>query len=63
MITEYCQIINDLPMLVTDILGKLVDMLKVETNFKSYYTQTDHYSRQIIIIFTLFSFLMLALVN
>lgn len=28
MITEYCQIINDLPMLVTDILGKLVDMLK-----------------------------------
>ena len=29
MVTEYCQTADDLPMLITDILGRLVDLLKV----------------------------------
>ncbi len=29
MISDYCQIVNDLPNLVTDILTRLVDMIKV----------------------------------
>ena len=29
MITEYCSCADDLPMLVTDILNKLIDLLKV----------------------------------
>lgn len=29
MITDYCQTADDLPMLVTDTLGKLVELLKV----------------------------------
>ena len=29
MVMEYCQCTDDLPMLVTEVLGKLVDMMKV----------------------------------
>ena len=29
MVTEYCQCADDLPMLITDVMGRLVDMLKV----------------------------------
>ena len=29
MVTDYCQTADDLPMLITDILGRLVDLLKV----------------------------------
>ena len=29
MITEYCNCADDLPMLATDILSKLIDLLKV----------------------------------
>ena len=32
MITEYCNCADDLPMLATDILSKLIDLLKVNTN-------------------------------
>lgn len=31
MITEYCNCADDLPMLATDILSKLIDLLKVNT--------------------------------
>lgn len=29
MVVEYCQCTDDLPMLVTEVLGRLVDMMKV----------------------------------
>ena len=29
MVTEYCLCANDLPTLITDVMGRLVDMLKV----------------------------------
>ena len=29
MVTEYCLCANDLPTLITDVMGRLVDLLKV----------------------------------
>ena len=54
MVTEYCMCANDLPTLVTDVMGRLVDILKVISFFSSSSYSTHYLENSSIIETPLF---------
>lgn len=60
MISDYCQIADDIPNLVTDVLSKLVDILKVQFFIFDFFQPCNSYFN---CIYNFYSSLIVELVN